>query len=88
MSGEAVLRQIQCDLTPDQRGESKQTGQRAFQHTDIRRDAMGEEFQHALADCETAILAAVELGLVAECRGEARNRSGADQRPGRIAGAI
>ena len=62
--GKAVLRQFQRDLAAHEGGEGKQAGERAFKDANIRGDAMGEEFKHAVREDEALVLRAVEFNLL------------------------
>lgn len=64
--GQAVLRQFHRDLVPDKRGESVKPGQRAFEHADVRGNAVRQEFQHALGHFEAGILLGEAVRL--DCR--------------------
>lgn len=47
MSARAILGHVEGDLAPDQACHREQLEQRAFQHPDVGRDPVREEFQHA-----------------------------------------
>jgi hypothetical protein len=62
--GQAILRQFHRDVLLDQIGQREKTGQRAFQHADVRRDLAGDELQHAVGDLDAGVALAHALGLV------------------------